>query len=113
MRSDRSGVAGRRTVAERHVNEHDLPQPAPVRHERFGGGRRDQPVEEHHGAVRNLLGGPREGGGVAHGVLAHRPAQRREPVANAAVVCVAAARPRRVVDALRDDEVDLTHMGRS
>ena len=79
----------------------------------FGGGGRDQPVEQHHGAIRNPPDGAREGRGVAHGVLPHGPAERGEPVADAAVVGVATARPRRVVDALRDDDVDLGHSGRS
>ena len=97
-------------VAERHVHEHDLPQPARVRNERLGGGGGDQPVEQHHGAVRDPLDRARE---VADGVLVHSPAERGEPLADAAVVRVAAARPRRVVDALRDDDVDLGHSGRS
>ena len=88
-------------------------QPARLRHERLGGGGGDQPIEQHHGAIRNPPNGAREGGGVAHGVLPHGPAQRGEPVADAAVVGVAAARPRRVVDALRDDDVHLGHSCRS
>jgi hypothetical protein len=109
-------------VAERHVHEHDLPQPARLRHERLGGGGRDQPVEQHHGAVRYPLHGAREGGvprrsgprpGAGHSVLAHRPAERGEPSADVAVVRVATARPPRVVDAVRDDGVDLRHSGRS
>ena len=121
-RSDRAGLVVRRAVAERHVHEHNLPQPARLRHERFGGGGRDQPVEQHHGAIRNPPDGAREGGvprlagprpGAGHGVLVHRPAERGEPSADPAVVRVATARPRRVVDALRDDDVDLGHSGRS
>ncbi len=121
-RSDRAGLVLRRAVTERHVHDHDLPQPARLRHERFGGGGRDQPIEQHHGAIRNPPDGAREGGvtrlagprpAAGHGVLVHRPAKRGEPSADPAVVCVAAARPRRVVDALGDDDVDLGHSGRS
>ena len=116
------GLVVRRAVAERHVHEHNLPQPARLRHERFGGGGRDQPVEKHHGAIRNPPDGapergvPRPAGPrprAGHGVLVHRPAERGEPSADPAVVCVATARPRRVVDALRDDDVDLGHSARS
>ena len=46
-------------------------------------------------------------------VLAHAPAERREPPADAAVVGVAAARARGVVDAGGHDRVDLRHSGRS
>ena len=114
--------AGLGPVAQRHVHEHDLPQPARVRHEHVGGGGRDQPVEQHRGAVRDPSGGTRERGEprlprprprAGHGVLAHRPAEHRQPPADAAVVRVAAARPRRVVDALGNDDVDLGHSGRS
>ena len=121
-RPDRAGFLVRRAVAERHVHEHDLPQPARLRHERLGGGGRDQPVEQDDGAIRNPSDNAREGGvprlagprpGAGHGVLVHRPAERREPSTDPAVVLVATARPRRVVDALRDDDVDLRHSGRS
>jgi hypothetical protein len=121
-RTDRAGLAVRRAVAERHVNEHDLPQPARLGHERFGGGGGDQPVEQDHGAIGNPpdgacqsrvpgLAAPRPTTG--HGVLMHRPAELGESSADSAVVCVATARPRRVVDALRDDEVDRAHSSRS
>ena len=109
-------------MAQRHVHEHDLPQPACVRHERFGGGGRDQPVEQHHGAVRDLLHGAREGGvprrpgprpGAGDRMLLHRPAERGELSADPAVVGVAAARLRGVVDALGDDDVDRRHSDRS
>ena len=93
--------------------EHDLPQPARMRHERLGRGGGDQSVEQHHGAVRDPPDRARQGGGVAHGVLVHGPAERGEPVAHPAVVRVAAARPRRVVDAVRHDDVDLRHSDRS
>ena len=121
-RPDRAGLVARRPVAERHVHEHNLPQPVRLRHERLGGGGRDQPVEQHHGAIRNPPDGAREGSvprlagprpGAGHGVLVHRPAERGEPSADVAVVGVATARPRRVVDALREDDVDLRHSGRS
>ena len=109
-------------MAERHVNEHDLPQPARLRHERFGGGGRDQPVEQDHAAIRNPPDGAREGGvpnlaapwpSTGHGMLVDRPAELGEPSADPAVVSVATARPRRVVDALRDHDVDLAHSARS
>ncbi|HZC15032.1 MAG TPA: glycosyltransferase, partial [Thermoleophilaceae bacterium] len=57
------------------------------------------------------LAAPRPSTG--HGVLVHRPAELGEPSADSAVVCVATARPGRVVDALRDDDVDLAHSARS
>jgi hypothetical protein len=109
-------------VAQRHVHEHDLAHPARLRHERLGGGGRDQPVEQHERAVRDLLdgagqiglphgAGPRPGAGDR--MLAHRPAERGEPSADPAVVRVAAARPCRIVDVLRHDGVDLHHSARS
>jgi hypothetical protein len=100
-------------AADRHVHEDDLPQPSGVRDERLGRGGRDQPVQQHHGAVRYPPDGAREGGVAAHGVLVHGPAERGEPAADPAVVRVAAAGPGRVVDARRDDDVDLAHSGRS
>ena len=100
-------------VAERHVHEHHLPQAARLRNEHLGGGGRDQAVEQHHGAVGDPVDGTREVTVAGHGVLVHRPAERGEPLADPAVVCVATARPRRVVDALGDDEVELGHSGRS
>ena len=100
-------------VPERHVQEHDLPEPIRLRHERLWCRGRDQPVDQHHGAVRDPREGACEGGGLVHGVFVHRPAERGEPVADPAVVRVAAARPRRVVDALGHDDVDLGHSGRS
>ncbi len=114
-RPDRAGLVVRRAVAERHVDEHDLPEAARVRHERLGGGACDQPVEQHHGPVRDPPDGAREGGvaAPAPSLLAHRPAERGELPADPAVVRVPAARPRRVVDPLRDDDVDLRHSGRS
>ena len=117
-----AGLAVRRAVAQRHVHEHDLPQPARLRHERLGGGGGDQPVEQHHGAVGDPRDGAREGGvprragprpGAGDRMLVHRPAERGELAADPAVVGVAAARPRGVVDALGDDDVDLRHSGRS
>ena len=61
-RPDRAGLVVRRAVAERHVDEHDLPEAARVRHERLGCGACDQPVEQHHGPVRDPPDGAREGG---------------------------------------------------
>jgi hypothetical protein len=46
-------------------------------------------------------------------MLVHRPAERGELSADPAVVGVAAARARGVVDALGDDDVDVGHSGRS
>jgi hypothetical protein len=121
-RAHRGAVAVRRPVAERHVHEHDESQPARLRHEDLGSGGRDQAVDQHHGAVRDPLDGAREGGVPRHGevrervgdrVLAHRPAEIAEAPADPAVVRIAAARLRRVVDALRDDGVDLGHSDRS
>ena len=54
-----------------------------------------------------------DGGVVRDGVLVDRPPERGEPVADPAVIRVAAARPRRVVDVVRDDDVDLGHSARS
>ena len=56
---------------------------------------------------------PGRGQAPGDGVLVHRPAERGEPSADPAVVDVAAARPRGIVDALGDDDVDLRHSGRS
>ena len=56
---------------------------------------------------------PGRGQAPGDAMLVHRPAERGEPAADLAVVRVAAARPRRVVDALGDDDVDLRHSGRS
>jgi hypothetical protein len=121
-RLDGAGVAVGRAVAQRHVHEHDLPQPVRLRHERLRGGRRDQPVEQDHRAVRDPPDGAREGGvarraepreGVGDRMLVHRPAELGEASADAAVVGVAAARAPGVVDALGDDDVDVRHSARS
>jgi hypothetical protein len=121
-RPDRAGVVVRRAVAERHVHEHDPPQPARLWHEHLGRGGGDQPVEQRQGTVGDLPDGAGEGGvpgsvgprpGAGHGVLVHRPAEGGEPGADPAVVGVAAARPRRVVEARGNDDVDLLHSGRS
>ena len=98
------GIGDLALIALRHVQQHDLPQPARVRHDRLGCG--EQPVDQHHGAV----GDPRE---VADAVLVHRPAERGEPLADPAIVRVATAGPPGVVDALGDDDVHLGHSGRS
>ena len=118
-----AGVAGlTRRVAQRHVHEHDQPQPARLRHQHLGGRRGDQPVEQHDGVVGDLLDDAGEGGarrrvgprpGAGYGVLVHRPAERGEPAADLAVIDVASARPGRVVDAVRDDDVHRRHSGRS
>jgi hypothetical protein len=99
-------------MPERHVHEHDLSEPTGLRYERPGRSGRDQPVEQRHGAIRDPRDGVREVGGPGHRMLVHRPAAFGEPSADSAVVCVATARPRRVVDALGDDDVDLRHSGR-
>ena len=57
--------------------------------------------------------GAREVAVAGHGVLLHGPAERGEPLADPAVVRVATARPRWVVDALGDDDVDVVHRDRS
>ena len=100
-------------VAERHVHEHHLTQTARLRNEHLGGGGSDQAVEQHHGAVGDPVDGMREVAVAGHGVLVHRPAERDESLADPAVVRVAAARSRGVVDPLRDDDVQLIHSGRS
>ena len=82
----------------------------------FGAVGGDQPVDQHDGAVRypadhagasvlrrRVGPGPRS----RHSVLAHAPAARSEPSADPAVVGVATAGPRRVIDAVRYDDVDL------
>ena len=46
-------------------------------------------------------------------VLVHRPADCGEPLADLTVVGVAAARPPGIVDAVRDDDVNLPHSVRS
>ena len=97
-------------VLERHVHEHDLPQPVRLGDEHVGRRRGDQPVEQHDRAVRQPLERARE---IAHDLHLHRPAERGELVADPAVVGVAAARPRGVVDPLGDEDVDVGHSGRS
>ncbi len=68
------------TVSQRHVHEHDQPQPARLRHEHLRGRRGDQPVEQHDGAVGDPLDDAREGSarhpvgsrpGAGYGVLVH------------------------------------------
>ena len=61
------------------------------------------------GAPRVAGPGPR----ARHGVLVHLPAERAEPRADPAVVGVATARSRRVVDVVRDDYVHVAHSDRS
>jgi hypothetical protein len=104
------------------VHEHDLPQPARMRHERIGSGGRDQAVEQDDGAIGNPPNSAGEGGvarlvrprpGAWHRVLVHRPAEGGEAAADPTVVRVAATRPRGVIDALRDDDVDRGHSDRS
>ena len=117
-RSHRAGLVVRRAVAERHVHEHNLSQAAPCGTSVSGA----VDAISHHGAIRNPPDSAREGGvprlaglrpGAGQGVLVHHPAERGEASADPAVVCVTPARPRRIVDALRDDDVDLGHSGRS
>ena len=50
-----------RAVTERHVHEHDQAQSASLRHEHLGGGRGDQPVEQHDGVVGDPLDDAGEG----------------------------------------------------
>ena len=121
--ADVIGVVSRRAVAERHVDEHDQPQPARLRHEHLGRRRRDQPVEQHDGAVRNPRQHAREGGEAPArrarsqkpltACSLDRPAERGEPAADMSVIDVAPARPGRVVDAVRQDGVHRRHSGRS
>ena len=51
--------------------------------------------------------------GARHGVDVHRPADLGERAADLAVVGVASARPGRIVDAVRYDDVDCRHSARS
>ena len=51
-----------RPVAERHVHEHDQPQPARRRHEHVRGRRGDEPVEQHDGAVGEVVDDAGKGG---------------------------------------------------
>jgi hypothetical protein len=99
-------------VAERHVHEHDLPQPARLRHQ-FARRGRDQPVDQDDGPIGDRLHRARQRGRPGHRVFVHIPAERGKPIADPPVVCVPAARPSRIVDALRDDEVDVRHSVRS
>ena len=113
----------RRAVAERHVHEHDQPQPARVRHEHLGDRRGDQPVEQHDGVVgdppddvrRGRRATPRRVAASCRATACSCTDQpiAREPAADPAVVGVAAARPGRVVDAVGDDDVHRRHSGRS
>jgi 6-pyruvoyl-tetrahydropterin synthase len=100
-------------VRERHVHEDDEPQPSGFGDDRLPGGRGDEAVEQHERAVRE----PREHGGerrvVRHLMGVHRPAARDETAAHAPVVRVAAARPGRIVDPLRDDEMHDSQSARS
>ena len=89
-------------------------QPARRRAPAPRGGRREQAVEQHDGAVRDprehagqglRRRGVRPGPRAGHRVFAHQPAHRRELTADPAVVGVAAARRRRIVDPVRHHDV--------
>jgi hypothetical protein len=71
-------------VTEREVDQHDEAQPARVRGEHVGHRARDEPVEEHVGAVRHGCKAPTQLSArhrvglrprAAHGDLAHGPAR--------------------------------------
>ena len=109
-------------LPQRHVHENHQTQPLVVGLEDFGDARGNESVEEYDGRVRyprqqirqrgarrRIRGGP----GACHWVLVHEPTERGKSVAHPAVVGVAAARPERIVDVVRDDHVHRAHSGRS
>jgi len=119
---DETGRQQARTVAERHVHEHDQAQPARDRGQHRGGGGGDESVDQHDRFVRHSLKDPGEGGergGVrlrpvaGYRVLVHDPADRDEAAGDLAVVDVSSAGPGRVVDAVGNDDVDRRHRVRS
>ena len=94
--------------------EHHHPQPGRRGREHVRHGGRDQPVDQHEPAGRQRGEHPGQPGavgvrrarpGARHGVLADRPAGGGQPVADPAVVRVAAAGRRRVVDVVGQDDV--------
>ena len=93
--------------------ERDEAQAVGLRDEDIGRRRRDQPVGEDESPVRNAGHDVCERGVRRRLVDVDGPTRRRESVGHATVVGVAAARPRRVVDAFGDDEVDVAHNSRS
>jgi hypothetical protein len=109
-------------VAYGHVHQEGQPEPSRVRPEYVRDGRADQAVDEDDGIVwqRPQLAGEVGALGSAgprprtpDRVLAHRPARRGEAGADPAVVHIAAARVHRIVDVVRHDEVDDSHIVRS
>ena len=83
------GPAVGRAVTERHVDEHDQPQTARLRHEYLRGRRGNEPVEQHDGAIGDPLHGAGKGGErrrvgsapeAGYGVLVHRPAEEPSPL---------------------------------
>ena len=79
-------------------------------------------MEQHEGVIGDSLDRGRqacERCGVrprprpGHGVLVHRPAERAQSPTVPPVIRVAAARPGRIVDAVRNDDMHRAHNGRS
>src|SRR5581483_162874 len=88
-------------------------QAACLRDEHVRRRRRDEPVEEDERIVREIRDEAGERAGARHLVDVELPAVGAKTVAHAPVETVAAARPRRIVDALGNDEVDGAHSARS
>ena len=108
----------RQPMPQGHVHQDDEAQPACLGHQDLRDMGGDEAVDHDDGAVgdlrqraaqvrarRGFAPGPRAG----HGPLAHRPSERAEPTTDSAVIGVAAAGPRRVIDAVRDDHVYGSH----
>ena len=104
----------RRPLTQGHVHEHDQPQAAGLRDEHLGGRRSDQPVDEDEAAITDPGEGIGERGvGRCIGpgprspdlVLVDRPAGGDQAPGHLSVVGVAPARPRRVIDPCRNDDV--------
>ena len=117
-----AGVAVCRIPAQRHVHERDETQPVRLGHQHLRSRRGDEPVEQREGAVGDVLDDAGERRvrrcvgsrpGARHGVDVHRPAALGERTADPAVVDVASARPGRIVDAVRYDDVHCGHSARS
>ncbi len=113
------GIVTRRRVAQRHVHEHDQAQPPRLGHQHLRDSRGDKTVQQYEGAVgdrsHHVAEDPARrpvgpGPGAGHGSLMHRPSARDQPVADPAVVGVAAARQRWVVDAVRHDDGQFLHI---
>ena len=109
-------------VVERHVHQHDEAEALRVLAEYRWNHRSDQTVEQDQGAVRHRCEDPREAGarsgtrlgpGPGHCMLAHRPPRRGQAVAHLAVVGVAAARRRWIVDVVGQHDMYELHRDRS